>query len=277
MLKQWMATGAVVLMATSPSVAQAPRQNEAEQIRARQRISTMEGVLERAVMSGADNLVRQVDRVMPDAAMLSGAPKVRGFRLDGYGVFFDVEVPALRLSFAWTVRSIQSAPRVATAALNQLKVVQAEMTDRADRERIAQIIQQLELALGSTAQAPRARPRTDGVSAAALAPPTPVVSAAAAVPSAAAPPENPNEVWTQEVKAALIDAMLEYGGSLAIGDDQWLTVAARDNVPNDPLIPGDSVDFSTVVFRIKGSDLAALHSRRLTVDEARRRVDIREN
>jgi hypothetical protein len=273
MLKQWMTALALVLLA-APAVAQAPRQSEAEQVRARQRISTMEGVLEKAVMSGADNLVRQVDSVMPNAAMLSGAPRVRGFRLDSYGVFFDVEVPALRLSFAWTVRSIQSAPRVATAALNDLRIMQARMTDRADRERIAQIIQQLELALGPTAQPPRQPLRPGGVSATALAP---AASAAAAAPAAAAPPENPNEVWTHEVKTALIDAMLEYGGSLAIGDDEWLAVAARDNLPSDPLIPGESVDFSTVVFRIKGRDLAALQARRLTLDEARQRVDVREN
>jgi hypothetical protein len=273
MLKQWMATVALVLLA-APAFAQAPRQSEAEQVRARQRISTMEGVLEKAVLSGADNLVRQVDSVMPDAVMLSGAPKVRGFRLDNYGVFFDVEVPALRLSFAWTVRSIQSAPRVATAALNDLRIMQTTMTNRTDRERIGQIIQQLELALGSPAQGPRQPMRPGGVSAAALAPSP---QATPTTPTAPAPPENPNEVWTQEVKTALIDAMLEYGGSLAIGDDEWLAVAARDNLPSDPLIPGDSVDFSTVVFRIKGRDLAALQTRRLTPDEARRRVDVREN
>ena len=57
----------------------------------------MEGVLERAVQLGVDNLRRRVRAVMPDDALLQGgAPQVRGFRLDGYGVFFDVEVPALR-------------------------------------------------------------------------------------------------------------------------------------------------------------------------------------
>jgi hypothetical protein len=91
-------TGAV--LASAPVLAQTPDQ-EAEQIKARQRISTLEGVFERAVSNGAENLLRQVRTVMPDAPMLSGAPKVRGFRLDGYGVFFDVEVPALRLPMTW--------------------------------------------------------------------------------------------------------------------------------------------------------------------------------
>ena len=47
---------------------QAPSSNEDEQVKARQRISTMEGVLERAVSNGAENLLRQVRTVMPDAA-----------------------------------------------------------------------------------------------------------------------------------------------------------------------------------------------------------------
>ena len=35
---------------------------------------------------------------------------------------------------------------------------------------------------------------------------------------------------TREVKSALIDAMIENSGPLALGTDEWLTVAARDNV-----------------------------------------------
>jgi hypothetical protein len=87
---------------------------------------------------------------------------------------------------------------------------------------------------------------------------------------------NPDELWTREVKTALVEAMLGYSGPLAVGDDEWLTVAARDNLPANPLVPGDTLDFSTVIFRVKGSDLAALHSRRLTLEEARQRVEVRE-
>ena len=73
--------------------------------------------------------------------------------------------------------------------------------------------------------------------------------------------DNPAEGYTREVKAALIDAMIENSGPLALGPDEWLTVAARDNVPRDPLSPGDTADFSTIIFRVKGSDLAALPCR----------------
>ena len=113
-------------VATGPALAQAPSKED-EQVKARQRISTMEGVLERAVSNGAENMLRQVRTVMVDAPMLSGVPQVRGFRLDGYGVFFDVEVPALRLPLSWTLRYVVDGNRLAVnAALAQLRALVLE-------------------------------------------------------------------------------------------------------------------------------------------------------
>jgi hypothetical protein len=74
-----------------------------------------------------------------------------------------------------------------------------------------------------------------------------------------------------------VEAMLESSGPLNLGPDEWLTVAARDNVPNDPLVPGDSTDLKSVIFKIKGSDLAAFRSGQITQDEARKRVRAEEN
>jgi len=145
------------------------------------------------------------------------------------------------------------------------------MTDQAGREQLARIIQRLELSLGPAGPplGPRAAPRPGSLSAAAVQP-----QGAPAVQRAV---DNPNEVWTEEVKTALMEAMLESSGPLAIADDEWLTVAAKDNVPRDPLVPGDTVDLSTITFRVKGSDLAAFHSKRLTLDEVRKRVEIWED
>jgi hypothetical protein len=88
--------------------------------------------------------------------------------------------------------------------------------------------------------------------------------------------ENPTAAYTSEIKAALVDAMLENSGPLALGADEWLTVAARDNLPRDPLVPGDAVDLTTVIFRVRGRDLAAFREGRLSVNEARQRVEVRE-
>jgi hypothetical protein len=222
-----------------------------EQIKQRQRISLMEGVLERAVANGADNLLRQVKHVMPDVPMLTGAPAVRGFRLDGYGVFFDVEVPALRLPLAWTLRYVVDGNRLAVnAALAQLRAMVLEQPPQ-ERARLELMVRQMEERnMPQVAAAPNVDP--DVV-------------------------RDPNEAYTRAVKEALVEAMLESSGPLNLGPDEWLTVAARDNVPNDPLVPGDSTDLKSVIFKIKGSDLAAFRAGQVTLDQARARVKAEEN
>src|SRR5690606_4362820 len=62
MVKQTVATVALVATVTAAVSAQAPAQRpgDAEQVRLRQRISTMEAVLARAVQNGADMVLRQV-------------------------------------------------------------------------------------------------------------------------------------------------------------------------------------------------------------------------
>jgi hypothetical protein len=240
---------AVVTLWAAAAGAQAPAKSaELEQIKQRQRLSLMEGVLERAVANGADNLLRQVKNVMPDVPMLTGAPEVRGFRLDGYGVFFDVEVPALRLPLAWTLRYVDGNRLAVNAALAQLRAMVLEQPVQ-ERERLETLVRQMEQR--NISQMP---PKVD--------------------------PEvvrDPNEAYTRAVKEALVDAMIESSGHLNLGPEEWLTVAARDNVPNDPLVPGDATDLKSVIFKIKGSDLAAFRSGQLTLEQARERVLAEEN
>ena len=83
MVKQIVSGAAAVIIGGVAVSAQAPQQNDAEQVRARQRIVTMEAVLARAVSNGAENVLRQLRNVMPDQPMLAGAPQARGFRLEG--------------------------------------------------------------------------------------------------------------------------------------------------------------------------------------------------
>jgi len=243
-------TAAAVALWASAAGAQVLKTAEVEQIRQRQRISLMEGVLERAVANGADNLLRQVKHVMPDVPMLTGAPEVRGFRLDGYGVFFDVEVPALRLPLAWTLRYVVDGNRLAVnAALAQIRAMVLEQPAQ-ERERLETIVRQMEERNLPQAPASQVDP---------------------------AVVRDPNEAYTRAVKEALIDAMLESSGPLNLGPEEWLTVAARDNVPNDPLVPGDSTDLQTVIFKVKGSDLLAFKAGQITLEQARTRVKAEEN
>lgn len=276
-----------LILATSVSLAaQAPRGADLRQdpVKARYNIFTMEGVLERAVEHGADQLRRQVRRLMPDMLLLSGAAEARGFRLEGYGVFFDVEVPALRESVAWSIRTMIDENGVALAtALQQLKAfVQSQsIQDARARQSLEQALKRIELVVGPMQPSP---PALAGANPPGSVTALTVEQPAGAPPPAAPPPppvdatllDDPSQAYEREVKDALIDAMLDYSGPLGIGADEWLTIAARDNEHRDRFVPGDPFDTMTIVLRIKGSDLAAFRADRITKDEARKRVDVRE-
>jgi hypothetical protein len=251
---------AVVLAGTAVAAQQA----DDLQVRARQRIAMMEGTLESAVKIGADNLLRQMKAVVPDPPMLTGAPEVHGFRLDGYGIFFDVGVPMLRLPVTWPLRyMISNDNRDLEVLAAELKQLITQMDVRYQPQ-FAQAVRRLETR--AQAQGALGTPGTIAASQVGVAPPA----------STARVIDNPAEGYTREVKAALIDAMIENSGPLGLGADEWLTVAARDNVPRDPLAPGDMADFSTIIFRVKSSDLAAFRAGRLTLEEARQKVEVRE-
>jgi hypothetical protein len=254
--------------------------SEAEQVRARQKISMMESVLESAVANGADSLMRAVRAVMPpDALVLTGAPLARGFRLEGYGVFFDVEVPSFRPTMAWRLRQMVDDNGLgAAAAVNQLKAYIATVQDPRQRANLTAALRRLELQVGPVGPAPGqqdASARTVGstVTAQSLAIPAPAAPAPQVDPSVI---EDPNGVYTREVSAAIIDAMIENSGPLPVGDNEWLTVAARDNVRPDRLVPGDTSNISSVVFRIKGSDLAAFRVGRVSLEDTRTRVEVKQ-
>jgi len=101
------------------------------------------------------------------------------------------------------------------------------------------------------------------------------VAAAAAAAQDPAPLPDPSELYTEEVKTALVDAMIQYSGALSVGPNEWLTVAARDNEPTNPLTQSDP-EVMTILLRIKGSDLTAHRAGRLTLEETRARVEVQE-
>jgi hypothetical protein len=265
-----------IVIGTAPAAfAQAPP-TEADQIKARQKISMMESVLESAVANGADSLMRAVRAVMPpDALVLTGAPMARGFRLEGYGLFFDVEVPAFRRTMAWTLRQMVDENGLgAAAAVSQLKAYIATVQDPRQRATLDRALRRLELQVGPVGPIQQdAVPRTVGSTLAAQSVVTPAVAAPQVDPTVV---EDPNGAYTREVIVAIIDAMIENSGPLPVGDNEWLTVAARDNVRPDRLVPGDMSNISSIVFRIKGSDLAAFRAGRMTLDDTRKRVEVKQ-
>ena len=87
--------------AQGPDTSRAPAQTGSsaaaqQQLRqARYQIGQMERLLEGAVEHGATVIRDRLQPIMPADMLLTENARARGFRLDGYGVFFDVEVPSL--------------------------------------------------------------------------------------------------------------------------------------------------------------------------------------
>lgn len=269
-------------LAAGASAQTVPQAADNEQLRqAREQVSMMEGVLERAVQNGVNNLRRKVREVMPDDALLQGGlPQVRGFRLDGYGVFFDVEVPGLRPSMAWTLRTLNETGLGLARDLAQMRKFVQSLADPRMKVELDRTLQRIQRSIGPVPPVAAERAAVQGI-------PAGTVSAQSVEPAVATPAltaaqqvdpvllVDPSEAYTQEVKAALIDAMIQYSGALRVGTDEWLTVAAKDNEPSNPLTQGDP-DVMTILLRIKGTDLTAYRAGRLTLEEAKARVEVHE-
>ncbi len=287
---------AASLTAAAPAMAQtSPRPDDPKQTH--YQIGVMERVLEGAVEHGAALIRDRWQAIAPGAPaqmLILDSPRVRGFRLDGYGVFFDVEVPSLNGTLTWTLRTLDQNDLSLQNALNVLK----SRLDPSDVD-LQQALKRVELQVGTptlataisapppaasgapTLPTPR---RAAGVQPSAAERPVTAASLAAAPARAAVAPqapsaqdhflENPNAAYRAEVVQALSDAMLDYSGPLAIGPDEWLTIAARGIQDRPRLGPADN-DVQTVTIRLKGADLAAFRAGQISRDDVMKRIEQR--
>jgi hypothetical protein len=280
--------GACIVALTAPAMAQARQATPKPdpQVAARYQLAIMADVLERAVQQGARLVSQQWQGAMPQMMLMGGQARARGFRLDGYGVFFDVDVPAMRQSVVWSWRMLDMTGGGASGAIEALKTHLKTVSDPAARRELDQAIRQLELQVApysSAADLVRGDDsnRRDGRATIVTMPksapgaPPPGAPVIATAPRADAAAEDPGEAYTTAVRDALIDAMLRYSQSLEISPDEWLVVAARDR-DESGIAADDPFDAMTIQLRIKGADLLALHAGRLTPEEARKRVEVRE-
>jgi hypothetical protein len=241
-------------------------------------IYVMEGALVRAVQFGAQQVNREIRGLSPDIFTIAGDADARGVYLDGFGVFFDVGVPILRQSVMWGFRTLQQDEQVTRELIAYLrKQVQAER-DPGQRRTLDLMIRNLELQLPTPGSRVVSGDTLGGATVAGLSA-QPVAEPSATAPR---PPDNkvlqdPNRAYTDLVQRALIDAMLDYSMPMLLGENEWLTVAARDNEPRDIFAPQDPAqEIVTFIYRIKGSDLAAYRAGRIDREEAKRRVEIKE-
>jgi hypothetical protein len=292
--------------AQTPAPEQAPRINTGD---LRHQIFVMEGALARAVQFGALQVNREMRSVSPELFSLAGDTSARGVYLDDYGVYFDVGVPILRPSMVWSFKQIyERDDRQTREAINELKRLATADIGRvpANRRALDMAIAQLEARLepgmpGMTPGlgAPVAQqqgavaPQQQGANVgAAMIPPDAAVAGGTPTPPPASPTaptpdsrsvpgsmvlKDPNRAYTEAVQRALIDAMIDYSTPMRIAPHEWLTVAARDNAPRDLFAPPDPFDeIVTILFRIKGEDLAAYRAGKIDREEAKKRVQVRE-
>jgi hypothetical protein len=184
----------------------------APQVQSRQQVLAFEGVLENAVRQGTQMLEQRLrEATDPNWVFVAGLTQARGFRLDDYGVMFDVEFPSMRRSMVWSLRALEQAAAGKARQVNE--------------------------AFSSL---------------------------------------QPRQIYQTEITNALVDAILDHSASVAIGPEEWLTVAARESGFDRRFVTGDPADTAiTVILRIRGRDLQALRERTLSRDEARKRVDVR--
>ena len=234
---------------------QAPVREPADAQR-RRNIQIMEGVLTRAVRSGAENIARRMQSRDPSLMLFTGQARARGFVLDQYGVFFDVEIPALRPTVVWSMQALQRDATIANA-IDSLQKALTSMPDnprRLEAEQALKYVQQLAPAMPAR---PQGQPAERSVTAA-----------------NADPVDDPHSSYTEAVKNALIDAMLDYSVAMDLGADEWLTVAARDS--EGPLTPDEIYDPTTIVISVKGTDLATYAADRSKRSDVKTRVVVRE-
>src|SRR5205807_8571774 len=107
--------------------------------------SALEGVLENAVKFGAQMLTQHVQAsATPQSVLLTGLARARGFRLDGYGVLFDVEFPSIRRSVAWTMRALERPDPELLAAMKELRKNTRAVADPRSKQEMDRAIKTLE-------------------------------------------------------------------------------------------------------------------------------------
>ncbi len=224
----------------------------------RKQIRVMEGVLVQAVRIGAEEVSKVLQRANPTGVtVLMGVPRCRGFILEGYGVFFDVDIPALNQSVVWSVTMLQRDTLV-NGALESIKSAIQSMPEGSTRQQAEQGLQRV------------ARQVTPGR---ALDQTTRDTVTAANMTAANMPRElDPIKEYSEAVKNELIDAMLAHGTPINLGPDEYLTIAARDaeGIGNSGLY-----DAPTIILRVKGSDLSIYAAEPGRRDEIRKKVDVK--
>ena len=255
--------------------ANARRQNQLarQQAESRYQIGVMERVLENAVEHGASLWRDRLQVILPAQTLLVDNARVIGYRIENYGVFFNVEVPSLETTMTWAVRTLDQNELGLESAFKTVK----SYIEASGDANLDQAWRRVELQV-----APLGTP--GGTPADTVAVPARTASGSAAFASDTAVPadptdpilSNPENVFREEVVQSLIDSMLDHSAALGLADDEWLTIGARRNEARPRIGPLDSKAL-TFVIRVRGNELKAFRSGQISREQAIERVDVRVN
>ena len=261
-----------------PAAAPAQSQPGVEQRQLRYQIGVMERVLEEAVEHGANLTRDRLQALVPADMLVSEGSRVRGFRIENYGMFFDVEVPTLLYqgTLPWMFRTLDQNDLDLASALETLRAV----VQKAGDTNLEQALKRVELQVAPVALA------NSSIAPAGSMPPSTrsgarVLTGSAATTStpraaATADPilDDPEEAYRAEVRNALMDAMLDYSRGLSLETGEWLHIAARRHSDDPRLAPTDT-DARTVMIRVRGADLTQFLAGQISREEARKRMDVK--
>ena len=227
---------------------------------AERQVRLIEQGLEQAVRRGVDALEQRLPAPLPGLVVFAGTIRARGFVVDGYGLFFDVEFPVVRRSILWSITAMRQHDSAMAQSLANLRRRVLEMPPGLARSTLEDMIHELERATRTPAfargsEAPSDDP--DGTRSESPAPPAPA---------------DLEAFYRAALQGELADALVAYGGALppgALADSEWLTVAARDGRGRP------TGARRTLQLRILGGHLRALRDGRLTVEDTRSRIEIR--
>ena len=215
----------------------------------RKQVQLMEGLLARAGAVAAETIARRLQELEPALQAFIGPSRARGFIMEGHGIFFHVEVPALSGTVVWTQMAQQRDMQIGNA-LNSMKRALADMPDSPGRQQALQAVAVLMRQAG---------PVKANVE----------VTAANVSSLSSDAVWDPNEEYKQEVKRELIDAILNHSLPLNLAPDQWLEVGAH--MSETP----QSQRGTTLMIRVKGSDLAIFAADPARREEIRNKVEVR--
>ena len=258
-----LAAGTVVVagtVAAQPPPASPPAGDE---LAVRAQIQVLERVLASAVGRSASAVEGQVPAGGPGLVLFAGPIQVRGFRLEGYGVFFDVEYPVLRRSIVWSMQRLDPLFELSLDIALQMLRRQFPPDDLAPAGRA-----------GGRAAGRLSGSRTTPLERVAGGAPRPApdpryapgVAGDGAAPATGRAVVDPLRVYRQALQASLTDALVLGGAALGamLPEDALLTVGARD---------ATGLDGRDGRLRVAARDLAAFREGRITLEEARERVE----